>query len=116
MEELDKGPKELKGFAVPREEQQYEPTSNFQSSQGLNHQPKSSHGGTHGSRHICSRGCSLVGHQREERVGPVKVLCPSVGESQDREVGGGGLISRGKEGWDRGVSEGKPGKGITFEM
>jgi hypothetical protein len=27
MEELEKGPKELKGFAVPLEEQQYELTS-----------------------------------------------------------------------------------------
>jgi hypothetical protein len=27
-----------------------------QNSQGLNHQPKSTHGGTHGSSHICSRG------------------------------------------------------------
>jgi hypothetical protein len=27
MKELEKGPKELKGFAAPKEEQQYEPTS-----------------------------------------------------------------------------------------
>jgi hypothetical protein len=27
MEELEKGPKELKGFAAPEDEQQYEPTS-----------------------------------------------------------------------------------------
>jgi hypothetical protein len=27
MEDLEKGPKELKGFAVPKEEQQYETTS-----------------------------------------------------------------------------------------
>jgi hypothetical protein len=27
MEELEKGPKELKGFAAPQEENQYEPTS-----------------------------------------------------------------------------------------
>jgi hypothetical protein len=27
MEELEKGPKELKGFVAPKEEQQYEPTS-----------------------------------------------------------------------------------------
>jgi hypothetical protein len=27
-----------------------------QSSQGLNHQPKDTHGGTHDSSHICSRG------------------------------------------------------------
>jgi hypothetical protein len=28
MKELEKGPKELKRFAAPYEEQQYEPTSN----------------------------------------------------------------------------------------
>jgi hypothetical protein len=27
----------------------------------------------------------------------------------------GGLVSRGS-GWERGFSEGKPGKGISFEM
>jgi hypothetical protein len=43
MEELEKGPKELKGFASPQEEQQYE-LKYPQSSQGLNHQPKSTHG------------------------------------------------------------------------
>jgi hypothetical protein len=30
-------------------------------------------------------------------------------------MGVGGLMSRGR-GWDRGFSEGKPGKGIKFEM
>ena len=31
-----------------------------------------------------------------EALGPVKAQCPSVGECQDREVGMGGLVSRGK--------------------
>jgi hypothetical protein len=52
---------------------------------------------------------------RGEALGPEKARCPSVGECQDREVGVGGLFSRGG-GWDRGLSEGKPGKEITFEM
>ena len=46
---------------------------------------------------------------------PVKALCPSIGECQDQDwewVGWGA----GREGRDRGFSEGKPGKGITFEM
>jgi hypothetical protein len=50
-----------------------------------------------------------------EVLGPVKVLCPSVGECQDQEwewVGWGA----GGGGEDRGFSEGKLGKGITFEM
>jgi hypothetical protein len=55
-EELEKGLKELKGFAMLEEEQQYQLTRLPQSSQGLNHQPKSTHGGTHGSSRICSRG------------------------------------------------------------
>jgi hypothetical protein len=31
-----------------------------------------------------------------EALGPVKVLCPSVGECQDREMVVGGLVIRGK--------------------
>jgi hypothetical protein len=52
----------------------------------------------------------------EEALGSVKALCPSLGECQSREVGVGGLMSRGEGEWYRGLSEGKPGKGITFEM
>jgi hypothetical protein len=35
---------------------------------------------------------------------------------QDRQAGVGGLVSRGRWGWDRRFSQEKPGKGITFEM
>jgi hypothetical protein len=45
-----------------------------------------------------------------EALGPMKVLWPSVGECQDQEAGVDGLMMGG------GVSEGKPVKGITFEM
>jgi len=50
-----------------------------------------------------------------EALGPVKVLCPSIGECQDQKAGVGGLGSRGR---GRGLEflEGKPRKGITFEM
>ena len=53
-----------------------------------------------------------------EALGPVKILCPSVGECQGQEVGLGGLVSRRKGRSVRGrvFSEGKPGKKITFEM
>jgi hypothetical protein len=51
-----------------------------------------------------------------EAYGPVKVLCPSIGECLGQEVGAGGLGSRGREGGDKGFSEGKLEKGITFEM
>jgi hypothetical protein len=51
-----------------------------------------------------------------ESLGCVKILCPNVEECQGLETGVGGLVSRG--GGDRGreFSEGKPVKGITFEM
>jgi hypothetical protein len=50
-----------------------------------------------------------------EALGPVKVLCPSIGECQGQEAEGG--VGEQKEGrGDRGFSEGKLGKGITFEM
>jgi hypothetical protein len=39
----------------------------------------------------------LVGHQWEEKaLGPVKALCPSVGECQGQEAGVGELVSRGR--------------------
>jgi hypothetical protein len=50
-----------------------------------------------------------------EALGPVKVLCPSIGECQDQEwewVGWG----PGGGGGDRGYLEGYLEKGITFEM
>jgi hypothetical protein len=52
---------------------------------------------------------------REEALGPLKDLCPSIGECQGQEAGMGGLESRGRWGGDRGLSEGKLGKGITFK-
>ena len=85
MEELEKGPKELKGFAAPWEEQQYELTSTLQSSLGLNHQSKKTHCGTHGSSCICSRGWSRWSSMGGEALGPVKVLCPRIGECQGQE-------------------------------
>jgi hypothetical protein len=37
----------------------------------------------------------LVGHHWEERrLGIVKIICPSTGEREGQEVGGGGLGSR----------------------
>jgi hypothetical protein len=50
-----------------------------------------------------------------EALGPVKVLCPSIGECQGQEVGVGELESGGV-GVARGFSEGKIGKGIIFGM
>jgi hypothetical protein len=50
-----------------------------------------------------------------EALGPVKVLCSSIGEFQGQELGEDGL-GNGGGGEDRGFWEGKLGKGITFEM
>jgi hypothetical protein len=50
-----------------------------------------------------------------EALGPVKSLCPSVGECQGQEAGVGGLVGFGRRG-DSWFLEGKPGKWITFEM
>ena len=58
----------------------------------------------------------LVGHHWEEILGPVKVLCPSKWECQGQEEGVGRLGSRGWGVGKRGSSEGKQGKGLTFEM
>jgi hypothetical protein len=76
MKELEKVPKELKGFAAPYEEPQYELT---QSSAGLNHQSKKTHCGTFVSSCICSRRS-----MREEDLGPVKTLCPNVRNARAR--------------------------------
>jgi hypothetical protein len=83
-----------------------------QSSQGLNHQPKKTHGGTHGSSFICSRGwlskTSLVG----EALGPVKALCPSAAECQCRKQEWvGWWVGGGRRGQGQGVLSGETRKG-----
>jgi hypothetical protein len=110
MKELEKELKELKGFAVQEKEQQYE-TNSSPRTQGLNHQPKSTHGGTHGSSCICSRGCPSWSSMGGEALGPVKALCPSVGESQGQKWKWVGSWAGERE-----RDKGKPEKGITFEM
>jgi hypothetical protein len=46
-----------------------------------------------------------------EALGPVKALCPSIGEHQEWE-----WVGWGTERGDRGFSEGKLGMEKTFEM
>ena len=67
-----------------------------QSSQGLNYQPKSMHGGTHGSRCICSMGWHHRTSMGGSALGPVKARYPSIGKCQDREEEVGRLVSRWK--------------------
>ena len=53
---------------------------------------------------------------KEEAFGPEKASYPSIGKYQDREVGVGGLVSRGR-GDGLGDFQGrKPGKGTAFDM
>jgi hypothetical protein len=51
-----------------------------------------------------------------EALGPVKVLCPSIGECQGQKAGVGGSGSRGGGGGDKGFLEGALGKGVRSEM
>jgi hypothetical protein len=62
------------------------------SSQGLNHQPKRTHGGAHCSRHIYSRGWPCWASIGGKTLGPMKAQCPSVGKCQGGEAGVGGWV------------------------
>ena len=80
----------------------------LQRSLGLNYQPKSTHGETHGSSCIGSRGCpgwAMGG----EALGPVKAGYPIIGEFEDREAGVGRwrntLIEAGESRWNKGLPE-----------
>jgi hypothetical protein len=55
---------------------------------------------------------------RGDALGPERVRCPNVGECQGRKAGVDGYMVKrqGERGWGEGVSEGRPDKGITFEM
>jgi hypothetical protein len=44
---------------------------------------------------ICSRDWPSWSSMGGEALGPVKVLCPNIGECQGQEVGVSGLLSRG---------------------
>jgi hypothetical protein len=50
-----------------------------QSSQGLNHQPKSTHGDTYGSNCICNRGWHYLTSVGVKDLGLVEAQCPRVG-------------------------------------
>jgi len=61
---------------------------NTQSSQGLNHHPKSTHGQTHGYSCICRREWPSWAQMGGEALGLVKALCPSIEETRTgRQVG-----------------------------
>jgi hypothetical protein len=88
MEELQKGLKELEGFATPQEEQHYQPTRSLPLPKlpGTRSPTKEYPCRvTHGSSQIFSRECPGES-MRGEALGPMEARCPSVGECQDREV------------------------------
>jgi hypothetical protein len=79
-EELEKGLKDLRVFAAPRREQQCQ----LLGGRGkLDHQPKSTHGGTCGpvapAANMAEDG--LVGHQWEERPSGLRVFNAPVQQS-----------------------------------
>jgi hypothetical protein len=79
--------------------------------QGLNHQPKSAHGETHGSSCICSRVLPYLASMGWEAFGPVEAQCPSIGECQGSEAGVGEWVVEHphrsmREGVQRGILEG----------
>jgi hypothetical protein len=82
-----------------------------QSFLGLNHQPKCTHGGTHGSNHICSRGWLFETSMGGEALGIVKAWYPNVGECQDRGAGVCGLVNRGMREHGRGFRRGNQERG-----
>jgi hypothetical protein len=89
MEELEKGLKELRGFAAPWGEQECKPARPPGAPPGLVHQPKNTHGGTDGSGSICGRGWPCWTSVGGVALGP-ESLCPSVGECQGIKTGVGG--------------------------
>ena len=84
MKELEKVPKELKGSATLKEEQQYELTSSPQSCV---------------SSCICSREWSSWPSMGGKALDLPNIICPNIGECQGQEAGVGGLGSRTGEGY-----------------
>jgi hypothetical protein len=64
----------------------------FRGSQGRDHQPKNTHGGTHASGHICDRGWPCWTSVGGVTLGPEGVQCPSLEECQGGKVDVGGLV------------------------
>ena len=92
MKELEKGLKELNVFAnIGRTT-----TTNKipQSSQGLNHQSKSTYEATHGSRYICSREWPCQPSMGREALVPLKARCPNVREGNSSGCVSGELFHR----------------------
>jgi hypothetical protein len=71
---------EAEGVCHPIERTKISINKSPQSSQELNHQLNSTHGGTHGSSCICSRGWPCMASIGGEAICPVNARFPNVGE------------------------------------
>jgi hypothetical protein len=100
IEELEKALKELKEVETSYKEQQYQPTRpSPEIFQGLNHQPNSTHGGTHGSSPICSRGWHCLASVVVEALGVGRLNSPVYWNTRVvrwKWVGGRGSILMGE--------------------
>ena len=94
MKDLEKVPKELKGFATSLGETTIGTNQYPQSFLGLNHPSKKTHGGTCGSSCICNRGWPSLSSMGGAALGPVKVLCPNIGQCLGQEARVGVFWSR----------------------
>jgi hypothetical protein len=65
-----------------------------QSSQGLDHQPRSVQGVIHNYRYVCSRGWPCLTSVGREVLSPVEVGCPSVGGCWSSGAGEGEWVGR----------------------
>ena len=74
-----------------------------QSSRGLDYKPKDTHGGAHGSSHICGIGWPCWTSVGGAALGPEGVLSFSVGECQSGKVGVGRWESTLIETWGAGM-------------
>ena len=93
MEELEKGMKELKGLIASWDGGATVSTSQTpRNSRRLNHQPKDTHGGTHGSGSICGRGWTYWTSAAGETLEPEGVRFPSVEKGQRGKRGEGGWV------------------------
>jgi hypothetical protein len=82
MEKLGEGlTEEAEGVCNPIGKPTVSTNQTLQISQELNHQPKNTHGGTHGSSCLFSRGWTYLASMGGEALAPVEAGCPSVGRS-----------------------------------
>jgi hypothetical protein len=72
LEELGEGLNKLKGIVSNPTVRAISINGPTQSSQRLNHQPKSIHGGIHGSRYICNGGWPYITSMGRKVFGPVE--------------------------------------------